>query len=474
MKRLAMLRWPAVALTLLLAMIPADSSSQSAGNPDVREGVAPLDLNNDGDDDILVFGHENEGSARGPLYQAYTFLGSLLASQFILDDHTNFQFFTADVVPGGGDEVVIGAYRESDGLFRIEVRAAGGALLAGRYVTGPTVSRHQIFPIDISSHAGVEIGLGYAFEADNISGYQIWRKNGATLTMTSGKTVLGKIFTDHQWGSCDFNGDGSGDVFVGAERTSDRAGVYVMRDGLTTAAIVAGKYVSGALFDRHQWMCANFNGYPAAGSPRELAHTMSRKSDQAAVYQIWDNTGTQIYGRFVDGGAFDDHEWRVAQDGDPASDCCPELVVLKRRPSDHTHAFQMWDGNANTLVGQAFVNGPAVTVTDWCTAEANGVPGDGEEITVVYARDSDGAVGFTSFNKSGGAALSGQFIAGTGWIGPQVFPLWHSGTAHATMGFLLQDASGGAPQLLNWHILDPATPYQIWGKAVLTPGVITP
>ena len=107
-------------------------------NPDFTEvKFTKIDINNDGVDEILVVGRETKGLQRGPAFQLFDGSGNLLVTQFVLNpDFTNLKVFPVDQNGDGDKEIGVGG-TESSGLQRgpaYQIFEANGTLLQTNFV----------------------------------------------------------------------------------------------------------------------------------------------------------------------------------------------------------------------------------------------------------------------------------------------------------------------------------------------------
>ncbi|HSF20317.1 MAG TPA: hypothetical protein VLK65_32690 [Vicinamibacteria bacterium] len=417
-------------------------------------GSVLADLDNDGLDDLFVFSVEIDGLERGPWYQVWKSNNTLLTGAFILNGFTDFQFFAADVVAGGGDEQVVGAYRLSDGSYALQARNAAGAVVASSFLTGPGFTRHQIFPVELAAFAGTEVGVGFVRDTDQVAFYQVWRRSGASFVLIQGVAILGPGFTNHFFGAGDFDADGTDEIFLGADRRTDGAALFKIYSA-AAGTVMQARYVTGPGFRDHRWVLANF--WPDTTNPgTELVHGFRRRSDGAGAFQVWDELDTTpLTSQFIDGGGFSEHDWRPL---DTASDANQELFVGFRRDSDHTHAFKVYAPNVSPVpVTSVFVTGPDLSLTDWAVGDFDGNSANGQEVAAVFQRESDANVGYVvRFNT--GAVHSSRFVLGTGFIGPRVKPVRAFVATRDDLQILAQSQAGNAPAL------------QVWQAGAATPG----
>ena len=107
-------------------------------NPDFTEvAFSKIDINNDGVDEILVVGRETRGLQRGPAFQLFDGSGNLLVSQFVLNgDFSNLKAFAVDQNGDGDKEIGIGGI-ETSGLMRgpiYQIFESNGTLLQTQFV----------------------------------------------------------------------------------------------------------------------------------------------------------------------------------------------------------------------------------------------------------------------------------------------------------------------------------------------------
>ena len=107
-------------------------------NPDFTEvKFTKIDINNDGVDEILVLGRETKGLQRGPAFQLFDRSGNLLVTQFVLNpDFTNLKVFPVDQNGDGDKEIGVGG-TESSGLQRgpaYQIFEANGTLLQTNFL----------------------------------------------------------------------------------------------------------------------------------------------------------------------------------------------------------------------------------------------------------------------------------------------------------------------------------------------------
>ncbi len=106
-------------------------------NPNFTEAVfGVFDVDNDGEDEIVVGGIETGGAARGPAFQIFDGNGTLLLTRFVLN--ADFTDLVAFPVPQPDGTIAIGVGGvETGGLARgpaVQVWASNGSLLFSRFV----------------------------------------------------------------------------------------------------------------------------------------------------------------------------------------------------------------------------------------------------------------------------------------------------------------------------------------------------
>jgi hypothetical protein len=111
-------------------------------NPDFTEVMfTKIDIDNDGMDEILVVGRETKGLARGPAFQLFDGSGNLLVSQFVLNpDFSNLKVFAVDQNGDGDKEIGVGGI-ETKGLLRgpaYQIFESIGTLLQTQFVLNPS------------------------------------------------------------------------------------------------------------------------------------------------------------------------------------------------------------------------------------------------------------------------------------------------------------------------------------------------
>lgn len=411
-----------LALVVLLLLTPATSGVWA-------------DVDGDGLDEIGAFSVEVTGSARGNWLQVWDANATPIANQFLLAAFSNFQFLNADLNNDGDDELIVFAVRNSDGSGLLQFRGAGGGVLASKFVTGPPFGQHRLFKIDQDGDGRLEAGLGFTRTSDGVAFYQIWEQAGANINQVSSRALTGGTFGNHQWGAGDFDNDGNEEVFTGFNRLSDGAGAFKIWDPQTDS-LVGSSFVTGGGFSQFQWVVQNFAG---TGADEVMAGYI-RNSDGAAAYKVLNSAGGVVGAKFVTGGAFSGHQWRAVQ---IPSAAVHRIFVGFTRTSDGVSGYQAWTVATGVQAAAGFVLGGANTVVNWMTGDFDGNPATGGEFAVGYVQNSSGSIGLQTRNLNA-SLLSNQFVLGGAFVNPQFVVLrpFLSGRDDVMVG---AQKAGGSP-----------------------------
>jgi len=138
------------------------------------------------EDGILVCGRETAGLARGPAFQVWDSAGNLQVTRFVLNpDFTETNCLTADLDFDGSNEIIVWG-RETLGLARgpaFQIFDLLGNLLLTRFVLNPDFTEVTVAtPLNID-FSGREILIGGRESAGLARGYahQVWDRNGTFL-----------------------------------------------------------------------------------------------------------------------------------------------------------------------------------------------------------------------------------------------------------------------------------------------------
>lgn len=390
-------RFLMVAIVGLLLLVPST-------------GELRADIDGDGLDEIGAFAVEVSGASRGNWYQVWDSNAASVASQFLLSAFSNFQFLNADLNNNGQDELVIFAVRNSDGAGLLQFRGAGGGILASKFVTGSPFGQHHIFSLDNNGDGRREVGLGFARNSDGVAFYQVWAMAGANIVQVASRALTGGTFAGHQWGAGDFDNDGNDEVFTGFTRLSDGAGAYKVWDPQTDT-LVGSSFVTGGGFSDFQWIVQNFAGSGAD----EVMAGYRRDSDGAAAYKVLSAAGVVVGSSFVTGGAYGNHAWRAVQ---IPSASLYRVFVGFTRTSDGVSGYQAWTVATGTKAASGFILGGGNTVANWMTGDFDGNPTTGGEFAVGYIQNSSGSIGLQT-RRLNATVLSSQFVLGGSFVNPQ-------------------------------------------------------
>jgi hypothetical protein len=176
-----------------------------------------------GTKNIVAYGRETSGLARGPIYQAFDASGNLILTRFVLNlNFTEFQLFGANTTNGvAGQEIVAGGL-ETTGLARgplYQVWDKNGNLLLTRFVLNPDFTEVTFTKIDINND-GVDEILVVGNETKGLQrgpAFQLFDGNGNLLVT---QFVLNGDFTNIEVFAVDQNGDGDNEIGVGGIETS--------------------------------------------------------------------------------------------------------------------------------------------------------------------------------------------------------------------------------------------------------------
>jgi hypothetical protein len=128
-------------------------------NPDFSEvSFSPFNVGSSG---VLVCGQEISGIARGPAYQAFDSTGNLIRTQFVLnpDFTADNSCITANLDGAAGDEVIT-AGREVTGLGRgpaFQVFGSMGSLLFTRFVLNPDFTETKFTVVDVGGNKNIVV-----------------------------------------------------------------------------------------------------------------------------------------------------------------------------------------------------------------------------------------------------------------------------------------------------------------------------
>jgi len=419
---------------------------------------ADADINGDGTDEVGAFAVEVTGLARGPWYQVFEADGSLVASQFLSPAFSQYQFLTIDTNGDGSDELVALSIRNSDGAALLEVRAAGGSVLASGFILGGAFSQHQLFKINYNGGAAEEIGVGFVQTSNGVGSYKVLTVSGNSIVTASSAAITGTPFSSLDWQAGDFDGDSNEEVFVGYRRTSDGAAAYTVWDPQTNT-VLGSRFITGSPVTGHQWVVADFDSTTPGV---EILVGFRKVSDGAAAYQVWPETGSVIASRFITGSPFSGHDWRAVADGTDN-----QIFVGFRRNSDGAAVYQVWNPATNTSVGGAFALGGASTLVDWLTGDFDGNAANGGEVLVGFVQNSNGSIGYQQWTRAG-VQNSSKFVLGGTSFNPS-FKLLRPSLSSRDDVMIGAVSSTGQPLVQLWNTNGAGT--QILSKLIFNTDV---
>jgi Subtilase family len=181
---------------------------------------------NPGSNAIITYGRENSGASRGPAFQTFNDIGSLVLTRFVLNrDFTDIYIFGANTTNSvAGGEIVTGG-TETSGLVRgpaIQVWDKNGNHLFTRFVLNSDFTEVKFSKIDINND-GVDEILVVGRENKGLArgpAIQLFDGGGNHLFT---KFVLNSDFTNLKFFPVDVNGDSDQEIGVGGIETSGLA-----------------------------------------------------------------------------------------------------------------------------------------------------------------------------------------------------------------------------------------------------------
>src|SRR5262245_26183986 len=190
-------------------------------NPDFRETKFTV-LDVGGNKDIVVYGRETAGAGRGPAYQAFDSSGNFVLTRFVLNpDFIDLQIFGANTTNTvSGEEVVTGGV-ETSGLTRgpaIQVWDKNGNHLFTRFVLNPDFTEVRFTKIDINND-GLDKILVVGRETKGLArgpAFQLFDGSGNLLVT---QFALNADFTNLKVFPVDQNGDGDKEIGIGGIET---------------------------------------------------------------------------------------------------------------------------------------------------------------------------------------------------------------------------------------------------------------
>ena len=275
--------------------------TQFALNADFVADHSCLGINLDGvtGDEVIVFGREITGLARGPALQAFNSNGSLRFTRFVLNtDFSETKVTVADIDPSGNGIIAYG--RETSGLSRgpaFQTFDANGGLILTRFALNGDITGFQVFGANTTDAlAGDEI-VTAGMEASGPGRgpvLQVWDKNGNHLFT---RFVLNPDFTDVKFTKLDINNDGVDEIIVlGRETTgATRGPALQIFDGsgnlLLTRFVLNGDFTNLRFFAVDQ----NGDGDQEIG----IGGIETTGAARGPAYQIFDANGTLLQTQFV-------------------------------------------------------------------------------------------------------------------------------------------------------------------------------
>ena len=198
-------------------------------NTDFTADISCIGTNLDGvaGDEVITWGREVTGLARGPVLQAFNSNGTLRFTQFALNPNfTETKFTVLDV--GGSKQIVVWG-RETSGLGRgpaYQVFDSNGNFILTRFVLNADFSDLQIFGANTTNTvSGEEIVTGGVETSGLARGpvIQVWDKIGNHLFT---RFALNADFTEVKFSKIDVNNDGLDEILVVGRETK---GLSVVR-----------------------------------------------------------------------------------------------------------------------------------------------------------------------------------------------------------------------------------------------------
>ncbi len=452
------------------------------------------DIDGNGLDELGAFAIETQGQARGPWLQLYSGTGQTISSFFLGPGVHDVQIQKIDYDGDGLDEVVTVAIAPS-GQRLLEVRNAGGTLLASVVAAEPGAQRLALFEIDIDGLPPAEIGLAYTRGGPGISDpfvplaaglVQVWRHAPGTpggLTKISHLEVIPAGFADHTWMVADVGGDGRQELVAGyseppsllaGDPASHGAVARVVRPliGLPATEIV----VADAAFDSVQWVVGDF---VEANPGQELMAGLRRRSDGVGVLRVLDLSGQLANPRLVELDATPlgatELSWRAIRRDQPSPQPgqppAPEShrALVGFRQANGAWGFRVWETTTPVVssIGGGTVLGAAAIVNDWIVGEFDATTTNGDSIVVLFTR-GDRSIGFQQWGQAGFTQLGAATLFGPNFIEPRAVAIRAIQAGRDDLAIIARVVSQ-APRLELWNVAGPGN--RILVKTVLGPDV---
>jgi hypothetical protein len=249
-------------------------------------------------DEVIVAGREVTGLARGPAFQIFGSDGSFRLTQFVLNPNFTETKFT--VVNVGGSKEIIVSGRETAGLGRgpaYQLFDSVGSLLLTRFILNPDFTELHVFGANTTnSVSGQEIVTGGTETSGFARGaaVQVWDKNGNHLFT---RFVLNPDFTEVTFSKIDINNDGMDEILVIGRETKglQRGPAFQVFDGngnlLLTQFVLNPDFTNLKVFAVDQ----NGDGDKEIG----IGGIETKGLLRGPAYQIFESNGILLQTEFV-------------------------------------------------------------------------------------------------------------------------------------------------------------------------------
>ena len=269
-------------------------------NTDFTADISCIGTNLDGvaGDEVITWGREVTGLARGPVLQAFNSNGTLRFTQFALNPNfTETKFTVLDV--GGSKQIVVWG-RETSGLGRgpaYQVFDSNGNFILTRFVLNADFSDLQIFGANTTNTvSGEEIVTGGVETSGLARGpvIQVWDKIGNHLFT---RFALNADFTEVKFSKIDVNNDGLDEILVVGRETKglQRGPAFQLFDG--NGNLLVSQFVLNPDFTNLKVFAVDQNG--DGDQEIGVGGIETRGLQRGPLYQIFESNGTLLQTQFV-------------------------------------------------------------------------------------------------------------------------------------------------------------------------------